>query len=309
MFGTIVKRVLQGLLVLVLVVVITFVVLRCIPGDPARQMASDASAQQLEELRAEMGLDKPIPVQLAEYIPKLLTGQLGWSYFQKMSVANVIAGTAPFTFTLLALGLIVGIFFGLIFGIIAATHAHSWIDRILSTVAVTFQSMPTYWVATMLIMLVSVRWGILPSVGYKGPQYMILPAFVVSIPVFTAVLRNVRQNVMDGLSQEFSKAARARGIGRMAVLIKYAFRNSMIPFLTQIGGQVGSSLGTCVLVESVFSLPGMGMQILNAVLRRDYNLVQGLLLALAGTFIVINTIVDISYAYLDPRIRKAQGGL
>jgi peptide/nickel transport system permease protein len=309
MFGTIVKRILQGILVLVLVVIITFVVLRLIPGDPARQMASDGSAQAVEEIRAEMGLDKPIYVQLFEYIPKLLTGQLGWSYFQKAPVFDVIVNTAPFTYALLFSAMILGVIMGLIFGIIAAVKAHTWVDRALSAIAVVFQSMPTYWVATMLILIVSVQWGLLPAVGYKSPKYLILPAFVVSIPIFTAVLRNVRQNVMDGLSQEFSRAARARGISHITILFKYAFRNSLIPFITQIGGQVGVSLGTCVLIESVFSLPGMGMQILNAVLRRDYNLVQGLILILAATFVLINAIIDISYSYLDPRIRKAQGGL
>ena len=151
--------------------------------------------------------------------------------------------------------------------------------------------------------------GWLPSTGYKGIRYAILPGFVLALPTTAVLIRNVRASMMGSLNQDFVKAAKARGVPGFASLVKYAFRNSLIPILTLIGSQLGYLVGNMVVVEYVFSYPGIGLQILNAINRRDYYLVQGLVVLLSGFFIVVNMIIDIGYIYLDPRIRKAQGGL
>ena len=169
--------------------------------------------------------------------------------------------------------------------------------------------MPNFWVAIMLLYIVAVRWKALPAIGYKGPQYAILPAIALSLSLVAMLIRNVRLVMISNLDMDFVKAARARGISRWGVVIRHALRNSTIPLITLIGVQVGYLLGGAVVIELIFSYPGLGLLTLNAVLRRDYYLVQGLVILLASIFVIVNMIIDISYAYLDPRIRQSLGGL
>lgn len=309
MLATILKRLGQGLIVIAAITIITFVMLRMIPGDPSRTMAPNATEEQLTLLREQMGIDDPIPVQLGKYIKNLFKGYLGYSYFQKADVTTVIRGSIGASIVLLLLALVFILIVGTSLGVVSAIYANKFIDKMLSIVAVICQSMPNYWVGIMLIMLVSVKLGWLPSTGYKGIRYAILPGFVLALPTTAVLIRNVRASMMGSLNQDFVKAAKARGIPGFASLVKYAFRNSLIPILTLIGSQLGYLVGNMVVVEYVFSYPGIGLQILNAINRRDYYLVQGLVVLLSGFFIVVNMIIDIGYIYLDPRIRKAQGGL
>ena len=239
----------------------------------------------------------------------LANGYLGYSYFQKADVITVIMNSLPATGLLLLNSIVLSLILGLVFGIIAAVKSNTWIDRIISGFSVLFQSMPNYWVAIILIQIVSVSWRLLPATGYKGYNYTILPSIVLALPLMAVLIRNVRASMMSSLSQNFVKAAKARGIPGVVSLFGYAFRNSLIPMLTVFGTQLGYLVGNCIVVEYVFGYPGMGLQTLNAILRRDYYLVQGLVVILAGFFIIVNMIIDISYIYLDPRIRKAQGGL
>lgn len=309
MFSTIVKRLLQGVIVLAAILIVTFILLRMIPGDPSRTMAPNATAAQLEALKTQMGIGEDIPTQFVKYVQNLFQGNLGYSYFQKQDVLDVIVRAIPPTALLLAMAICLAVVFGVGFGILAAVKSNTWIDRGISSIAMIFQSLPNYWIGIMLIQLISVKLHLLPSTGYRGFNYAILPGIVLSLPLMAVLMRNVRASMMSSLSQDFVKAAKARGIPGKTALIGYAFRNSLIPVLTIFGSQLGYLIGNCVVLEYVFSYPGLGLQTLNAILRRDYYLVQGLVVLLSGCFILINMLIDIGYIYLDPRIRKAQGGL
>ena len=309
MLSTIIRRLLQGFIVICAITIITFIMLRMIPGDPSRTMAPNATEDQLIMLRDQMGINDPIMVQLSKYIRNIFQGELGYSFFQRADVVKVIAGSLNASIILFGFALALSIFFGLLFGIIAALKANTWIDKLISSIAVIFQSMPNYWVGIMLILLISVKLKLLPATGYDGFKFAILPGIVLSLPTIAVLMRNVRASMISSLRQDFVKAAKARGIPGYISLSRYAFRNSLIPLLTLLGSQLGYMVGNMVVCEYVFSYPGIGLQTLYAILRRDYYLVQGLVVILSGFFIIVNMIIDIGYIYLDPRIRKAQGGL
>ena len=309
MFSTIVKRLLQGVLVVFLVMVVTFFLVRMIPGDPARGMAGNVDQTVIDSIHEQMGLNYSIPVQLGRYLKTLAHGDLGYSFFCKDSVVNVIKYSYKPTLIMIGLALPTAIILGLIFGIIAARFAGTVIDKLISAIAVLIQSMPIYWVLIMLIQFLAVKLRLLPASGYTSIKNAILPAIVLSLPLTGVFTRNVRVNMLGSMQAEFSKAAKARGIKGFAILIKYSFRNILVPFLTLVGSQLGFVVGNCLLIENIYGYPGLGLQCLNAILRRDYFLVQGLVCLLSAVFILLNTAIDISYLYLDPRIRKAQGGL
>jgi len=309
MLTTIVKRLLQGILVVIAVMVLVFVLLRLIPGDPTRQLASMATEEAVQALREEMGLNKSIPEQLILYIQNLFRGNLGYSYFQKMNVSEVIVQSARATCQMLGLAMLSAIIMGFIFGLLAAVLHHTWVDRVISMMCVVFQSLPNYWLAILLVQLIAVQWRLLPAVGYKGFEYVILPAFILALPLSGIIGKNIRTNMIGSLNLDFVKAAKARGIPGFTSLFGYALRNSLIPIITLIGSQLGYLVGNSLIVEYIFSFPGIGLQTLNAILRRDYFLVQAMVMLISLVFIIVNTFIDISYLYLDPRIRKAQGGL
>ena len=291
------------------VLIVTFVLLRLIPGDPARTMAGSAGEDVVQALREDMGLNDTIPQQFVNYVKNIFKGDLGYSYFCKDDVTNVIAGSYKATLVMIALALPAAVLIGLVFGLIAAIFHNGIIDRLISAIAVLIQSAPNYWVAVMLIQWVAVKMKLLPAAGYKGVTYAILPAIVLGLPLAGVFIRNVRTTMLGAMQQDYSKAAKARGVPGFTVLMGYSFRSILVNFLTLVGSQLGFMMGNCLLIESIFGYPGIGQQTLNAILRRDYFLVQGLVVLLAAIFIIINTIIDISYLYLDPRIRKAQGGL
>lgn len=309
MLNTTIKRVIQGIFILFCVTLLSFVLLRNIPGDPTKIMAPNATDEQREVIRAEMGLDNPILVQFKDYIINIFHGDMGQSYFKGASVNSIIAGTIGKSALLMLNTVVIAVVLSMVLGVTAALHNGKPLDRIISGFSVIFQSMPNYWVATMLILLVCVKLNLLPSMDYKGYISTILPSIVLALPIMSVMTKNIRLSMIDSYSQDFVKAAHARGVSKVAVLFKYALRNSLIPLLTVFGGQLGFLAGSIVVIEYVFSYPGIGYEILNAINRRDYNLVQGLIIVFSTFFIVVNMLIDIGYAYLDPRIRKAQGDL
>lgn len=309
MLNTTIKRVIQGIFILFCVTLLSFVLLRNIPGDPTKIMAPNATDEQREVIRAEMGLDNPILVQFKDYVVNIFHGDMGRSYFKGASVNSIIADTIGRSALLMLNTVVIAVVLSMVLGVTAALHNGKPLDRIISGFSVIFQSMPNYWVATMLILLVCVKLNLLPSMDYKGYISTILPSIVLALPIMSVMTKNIRLSMIDSYSQDFVKAAHARGVPKAAVLFKYALRNSLIPLLTVFGGQLGFLAGSIVVIEYVFSYPGIGYEILNAINRRDYNLVQGLIIVFSTFFIVVNMLIDIGYAYLDPRIRKAQGDL
>jgi peptide/nickel transport system permease protein len=300
---------LQGIVVIAGVTVVIFVVIRLIPGDPTRLMAPNASQEKLENLREQFGFSDPIPVQFVKFLRNASRGDFGYSLFEKQNVTTLIAQAAPKTILLAFSALLLAMIFSFPLGILAAIKRDTILDQFTLAIAVTTQSMPNFWVAIMLLYIVAGRWKLLPAVGYKNPIYAVLPAFALSLSMVALLIRTVRLVMIDNLGTDFVKAARARGVPALALTLRHALRNAVIPLITVIGVQVGYLLGGAVVVEMIFNYPGLGLLTLNAVLRRDYYLIQGLVVLFAAIFVVINMAVDISYAYLDPRIRKALGGL
>jgi peptide/nickel transport system permease protein len=309
MLGTVIKRILQGVFVTFCVIFISFVILRMIPGDPAKVMAPNATEEQLQIIRDSMGLSKPILVQFQMYAQNLLHGNMGDSYFKNDTVVNIIAQTVPLSAILLAVSTAISLILALILGSISGMNGNSWIDRVISSIAVLLQSMPNYWVSSMLIILLSVKAGIFPSMDYSGWKSCVLPVIALVLPLAAVLTKVIRSSLMDSYSQEFVKVAYARGVSKTAIYFKYALRNSTIPALISLGSQLGFLVGSIVVVEYVFSFPGIGYTVLNAILRRDYNLVQGIIILFSLFFIVINIIIDLGTIRLDPRLRKAEGSL
>lgn len=309
MLAVIIRRLLQGVLVVIGVTIVIFTVIRLIPGDPTRLMAPNASEEKLDALRDQFGFKDSIPVQFAKFLNNASHGDFGFSLFEKDQVTALIARAAPKTALLAVSALLLAMIFSFPLGILAALKRDTIFDQITLGIAVTAQSMPNFWVAIMLLYIVAAKWHLLPAIGYRGMNYAILPAIALSLSMVALLIRTVRLVMIDNLNMDFVKAARARGIPAWQVIIKHALRNAVIPLITVIGIQVGYLLGGAVVIEMIFNYPGLGLLTLNAVLRRDYYLVQGLVILFASIFVLINMIVDISYAYLDPRIRKALGGL
>lgn len=309
MLTTIAKRVIQAVFIIIAVLILTFIILRMIPGDPVRTLMGHAKPEVMEQMREELGLTKSIPEQLVMYAQDLIHGDLGYSYFCKDTVANVILNSYKATILLIVLSLPTAVILGMILGILCAVFEGSFIDKIISAFSVFINAAPNYWVAIMLIRIVAVAWGWLPASGYRGFEYAILPSIVLALPLIGGISRNVRVQMLGGMRQNYSKAATARGIPGRIVLFGYSVRSILVSLLTLVGSELGYLVGNCLLVESIFGYTGLGLTTVNAILRRDYFLVQGLVVVLSAFFILINTVIDISYAYLDPRIRKSQGGL
>lgn len=309
MLGTVIKRLLQGFFVTVCVIFISFVILRMIPGDPAKVMAPNATEEQLQIIRDSMGLSEPILIQFKMYVANLIHGNMGESYFKGDTVINVMSQTLPLSVLLLLMAVIISLILALILGTISGMNGNSWIDRLISSIAVLLQSMPNYWVAAMLIILLSVKAGLFPSMDYSGPISCVLPTIALVLPLTAVLTKVIRSSLIDSYNQEFVKVAYARGVSKVAIYFKYALRNSLNPILISLGSQLGFLVGSIVVVEYVFSFPGIGYTVLNAILRRDYNLVQGIIIVLSIFFIVVNIIIDLGTIRLDPRLRKAEGGL
>jgi peptide/nickel transport system permease protein len=307
MLGVILKRLAQGLLVTFCVVLISFGVLRSIPGDPAKIMAPNATEDQQQHIRDEMGLSQPVLIQFKMYLQNLVHGNWGDSYFKGDTVDHILGQTIPLSAVLVVFSLLFSILMSLILGTIAGLHGNSALDRIISSFAVLLQSMPNYWVASMLIMLLSVKAGLFPSMDYSGAKSCVLPVIALSLPLTAVLIKVVRSSLIDSYNQEFVKAAYARGVSRSTIYIKYALRNALIPLLITIGSQLGFLVGSIVVVEYVFNFPGLGFTALNAILRRDYNLVQAVIIVFSTFFVVVNIVVDLGTVRLDPRLRKAEG--
>ncbi len=302
----VIMRLLQGVLVIIGATVIVFLVIRIIPGDPVRLMGPLATEENLRNLRAEWGLDLSIPQQFVKFVGDAARGNLGTSMILKEPVFKLIVDRFPLTLALTFLAMLIALVVGIPLGALSAIKRDSIWDRIAMTIAVAVQSMPNFWVALMLLFLVAVRFQLLPGTGYTDARSLILPAVALSFGLIPVLIRAVRTIMIDILGQDFIKAQRARGIPLRSIVMRHAMKNMSIPLLTILGVQVGYLLGGALVIEWIFNFPGMGLLMLQAVLRRDYPLVQGLALFISAVFVLLNLMVDLSYSYLDPRIRKQE---
>lgn len=312
MFGYFLKRLLGVVPVLVLVALGSFLLVHLVPGDPAMVMlGSDATAEQLQTLRTQMGLDRSLPEQFLLWVGQVLRGNLGESFFLGRPVSQALIERLPATLQLAVLSLLFSLLIGIPAGIAAAVRQNSWWDQAVMITAMGGISIPSFWLGLALILLFSVQLGWLPSGGYvplweepwRGLRILILPAISLGFMQAALIARMTRSSMLEVLRQDYVRTARAKGLPWSRVTLRHALKNAMIPVITTVGTAFGVLLGGAVIVEIVFTYPGLGRLVVLAVQRRDYPLVQGALLLTSVIYVVVNLAVDLLYCVFDPRIK------
>ena len=291
--------------VLLGVSIAVFAMLRLLPGDPAQIMLAEsgASAERVAALRQQLGLDDPLPVQYGRFLMGALRGDLGRSILSNRPVTQEIAGQLPSTIELTLAAMAVAIGIGVPLGLLAATHHNGPLDLGAMALALGGVSMPSFWLGVLLILLFSLRLGWLPATGQGGIERLILPAFTLGFGAAAIIARLVRSSVLEVLRHEYITTARAKGLNPRVVLLRHALKNALIPVVTIVGLQFGALLAGTVVIETVFSRPGVGRMVVNAILVKDFPVAQGAILVIATTYVLANLIVDLLYAWLDPRVR------
>lgn len=299
------KRIGYGLIVVVGVMTVLFFILRVIPGDPSITIAPTGTLEVRLIIREELNLDKPIIVQFGIFVKDIFTGHFGKSFF--MPDANILKllfqrTLNSFKIALLALTFI--IIASILLGISSASRANSFYDNFITGITLMIQSIPNFWMGLMLVLFLGVKLKLLPTTGYRGAASLVLPSFVLALSMTATFTRLVKICAIDTLSQDFILAARARGISKLRINYNYVMRNVSLYLLTIASLQFGIMIGGVVILEFVFDYPGLGLLTLNAILRRDYPVIEAIVLFIAVLFVVINIITDTIYYFIDPRVRK-----
>ena len=298
--------------VLLVVAVLVFLLLRLTPGDPAAIMAGDAAnAEQIERIRAGLGLDRPIAVQFGIWLGKVLSGDLGESFYFRIKVTALIAQRLEPTFALAALTILIAILVSIPLGVLAAWRHGGWFDRALMGFSVLGFSIPVFVLAYLLIWLVSLQLGWLPVQGYARladgfvpfVRHLLLPAITLSVIYIALIARVTRASVLEALGEDYIRTARAKGLPEARVLVRHALANAAVPIATVIGIGISILIGGVVVTESVYAIPGLGRLTVDAVLARDFPTIQGVILFFSFLYVAINLLIDLSYVFLDPRIR------
>jgi ABC-type dipeptide/oligopeptide/nickel transport system permease component len=299
------RRVLSTIPVLFGVSLLVFLMLELTPGDPAQLMLSEfqTTPEQIARLRSQLHLDDPLPVQFGRFVWDALHGDLGTSIRTRRPVVQEIEDNFPSTIQLAIAGLVVAAVLGVGFGIIAAAHQHSWLDVGSMTVALIGISMPSFWLGLLLIFTLSLRVPIFPATGGGDWQHLVLPAVTLGLGAAAILARLTRSSMLEILRQEYVTTARAKGLAEWLVIMRHALKNALIPVVTIFGLQFGQLLAGTVVVETVFARPGVGRLIVDGILNKDFPMVQGVVLVIAVCYVVVNLMVDLVYAVLDPRIR------
>lgn len=298
------SRLLLTVFVLFGVSVIVFAMIRLIPGDPAELLADQwATKEDIELLRAQWGLDEPIPVQYVIFITKLFRGDLGNSVASNTSVIEEIAAKYPNTLKLAIAGTLIAILIGVPAGTLSAVKPYSSFDHAAMVFSLLGVSTPAFWLGLIFLLVFAVQLHWLPAGGSETFKHLILPSVTLGLLTTGIIARQTRSSMLEVMGQDYVLAARAKGLVEFVVINKHALKNALIPIVTIVGLQFGRLLGGTVLVESVFSWPGMGRLLIDAIFVRDYPVIQGAVLVFASTFCMVNLGVDLLYGYLDPRIR------
>jgi peptide/nickel transport system permease protein len=310
---SIVGRLSSVVVVMFVVATIVFVIVRLVPGDPgAVMLGPDARPADVAALREKLGLDVPILQQYVTFLADAATGDLGQSIFLGRPVLQAIGERAEPTICLTLMAIVIAILIGVPAGVISAIRRGGLIDQMVLTLAMLAASLPTFWLALMLIRRFAVDLHWFPVSGYGPPgapfftrmKFLVLPSIVLGLSSSSLVTRFTRASMLDVLNEDFVRTARAKGLAEYLVLLKHAFANAAIPVLTVIGLAMALLLGGAVVTETVFALPGVGNLVVSAVLRRDYPVIQGTLLVVAGVYVLVNLAVDLVYVLADPRLRR-----
>lgn len=305
MYKYIIKRVLMMIPVIIGLSLLVFAVLKMTPGDPARVVAgAEADEAAVAQIRHELGLDKPLLQQYVDYMLGLVRGDMGESYTTGKPVFDEIVSRMPTTFILAFSGVLIAVVIGIPLGIISATKQYSFLDNISTLLALTGVAMPNFWLGLMLILVFSLHLGWLPSGGATSWLGYVLPAVTVGVGATANFMRTTRSSMLEVIRQDYIRTVRAKGANERRVIIHHALRNALIPVITVIGLQMGTLLGGAVINETVFSLPGIGSLMINSINRKDEPVVLGCLITFAIVFSLMNLLVDILYAYIDPRIKS-----
>ena len=309
MIGYVRDRLLTSIPVILGVSVLVFSMLHVLPGDPVLIMLGEAagSPERIAELRAQLGLNDPLPVQYARFLGNAVRGDFGRSIRTNRPVFDEIREQAPNTIQLTVAGLGLAIVLGVTLGVLAGRFQNSWIDNFSMLLALIGVSMPSFWMGLLLIFFFALRLGWLPATGQGGLERLILPAFTLGVHAMAIIARLTRSNMIEVLNQEYIITARAKGLAERAMVMRHALRNALIPVLTIVGLQFGALLGGAVIIETVFARQGMGRLAVEAILAKDFPVVQGVVLVAAVIYVLINLLVDVSYTVLDPRIRVTGG--
>jgi ABC-type dipeptide/oligopeptide/nickel transport system permease component len=285
--------------------VLTFAMLHLVPGDPVLIFAGDKPMTEARaaEIRHQLGLDRPLWVQYVDYASHALRGDLGVGLRSQRPVLDSIMLALPSTLELTVSALLIAATLGIFLGILAAVTQGSWIDTAAMSFAMLGISVPVFYSSLLLIMLFSFRLGLFPATGQGGLSRLVLPATALGLASAAAIARLVRSSMLEVLRQEYIVTARAKGLARSAVILAHALKNALIPTVTMLGLQLGGLLGGAVVTETIFSRPGIGRLAVDAINNRDFTLVQGTVLFAAVTYVMVNLLVDMLYALIDPRIR------
>jgi ABC-type dipeptide/oligopeptide/nickel transport system permease component len=288
--------------------VIVFSIIHLLPGDPVLVILSGANAtpEQVAEVRAQLRLDDPLPVQYLRFLRRAVVGDFGRSIFSRRPVIDEIADQLPSTLQLAGTAILIAAAVGLALGIAAAVRHNTWIDRLAMLVALGGVSMPSFWLGLILIFVFSLHLGWFPATGHGGVNRLVLPAATIGLSYSAVIARLVRSSLLDVLRNNYIATARAKGLSEWLVVLKHGVGNALIPVTTIIGVQLGNLLAGTIIVETVFSRQGMGRLAVAAVLDKDYPLIQGVVLVSALGYVLVNLLVDLSYSVLDPRIRHGE---
>ena len=286
------------------VVTLVFLLLHFIPGDPIDLMLGDSAlGTDRETLRDQLGLNDPLIIQYIRYFGDLLQGDWGTSLFSKKPVFEEIMERVPATMELMFGAMVVTILVAMPLGLIAAVKKGTWIDQGSMIFSLLGVSIPNFWLGPMLILLFSIHFDLLPVNERGGLEHLILPALTLGTSLASILARITRSSVVETLQAEYIRTARSKGISELRILLRHALRNALIPIVTVIGLQIGVLLSGAIITEAIFDWPGLGNLLISAINSRNYPLVQGCVLFIAGSYVMVNLVIDLLYAYLDPRIR------
>jgi len=308
--GYILRRILLATPTLILASVAIFLFLRLIPGDPVALVAgADATPDQVQAVRRELGLDRPLPVQYVIWLGGVVRGDFGRSLIGRNDIGEQIALAYPATLELSVAAMALALLVAAPLGLLAALHPRSWLDRAISGFTALALGLPGFWLGILLLLLFALFWPILPPGGrvplaedpVQGLRTLLLPAVTLATGIAAVLTRFIRSALLETLGEDYVRTARAKGIREGVIMRRHALRNALIPVVTVLGLQVGRLLGGAVIIESVFAWPGMGRLTVQGIISRDYLVVQATLLLLVASFIFVNLAVDILYGFIDPR--------
>ncbi|RYF83638.1 MAG: ABC transporter permease [Comamonadaceae bacterium] len=306
------RRGLATVPVLLVVAVIVFMMLRLTPGDPAAAIAGDAAtAEQIASIRAQLGLNEPLFVQFFHWLAQVVRGDLGYSFFYRMGVAELIGQRLEPTLSVALVTIVLTVLMAVPLGVLAAWRRGSLLDRLVMGSSVFGFSIPVFVAGYLLIWLFAMQWGLFPSQGYRRLadgvlpwlHHLVLPCLALAVMYAALIARVTRAAVSEALTEDYVRTARAKGISEVRMLMRHALANAAVPIVTIIGLSIAGLIGGVVVTETVFAIPGLGQLTVDAVLSRDYPLIQGITIFFSLIYVVINLLVDLSYLLLDPRIR------